>query len=103
MGVLGRKNPLGFSQGSVKHPSVIVEVLSKGTAQDDRTWKKDRYLACSSIQSYLIIDPNQPLVTVYQRQESGNFQETVYRSHETILLSSLGIAIHLDDIYYRIL
>lgn len=87
----------------ITRPSVVVEVLSKGTAQDDRTWKKDEYLACPSIQSYLIVDQTQPHVTVYQRQSSGYFQETVYRDHDLFTLTHLDITINVDDMYSRIL
>lgn len=83
----------------ILHPSLVVEVLSKGTAQGDRTWKKDEYLACPSIQAYLIVDPDHPLVTVYQRQENGDFQEAAYRDHDVISLPHVDIAITMDDIY----
>ena len=85
----------------ITRPSIVVEVLSKGTALDDRTWKRDHYMACPSIQAYFIVDPHQRAVTVYHRQENG-ILEVTYGEHDDISLPAMDITVDLDDIYYQV-
>src|SRR5208337_2993308 len=51
-------------------PDLVVEVLSRTTAEIDRTTKLKLY-ARYGVQEYWIIDPYGPSAEIYQRQERG--------------------------------
>jgi Uma2 family endonuclease len=51
-------------------PNLIIEVLSKNTAEADRTTKLKLY-ARSGVGEYWIINPKGPSAVIYLRQEAG--------------------------------
>ncbi len=51
-------------------PNLVIEVLSKNTAEADRTTKLKLY-ARSGVAEYWIIDPKRPSAVIYRRQEAG--------------------------------
>lgn len=82
----------------IKRPSLIVEVLSPRTTTDDRTWKKDDYLACLSLQEYMIVDATRRSVEVYHRMPDGSITYCIYEKTANIPLQ-LGFSLVVDDIY----
>src|SRR5579871_1540587 len=55
------------------NPTLIAEVLSDSTEQNDRGEKWNCYQTLPSLQSYVLISQNKPLIEVYQRQGEGWF------------------------------
>jgi Uma2 family endonuclease len=51
-------------------PDLVVEVLSRTSAEIDRTTKLKLY-ARYGVQEYWIIDPDEPSAKIYRRQEKG--------------------------------
>src|SRR6266581_6294498 len=55
----------------IRYPSLVVEVLSPATEARDRGQKSLQYRSCPSIQEYLLISSEFPLVEVFRREKQG--------------------------------
>lgn len=88
----------------VKSPRVIVEVLSKSTAAKDRGEKFIAYLACPSIQEYVLVSTLVPCVEIYRREDEAGAKWAYqrYRPGEDVLLESVDVSLPVDVIYQGI-
>jgi Uma2 family endonuclease len=84
---------------AVRSPQVIFEVLSPSTEKWDRNQKANSYRACATIAAYVLIDPQQLSVEVYQRV--GVFwQHFLYNTPDAIVdIAPLSIQIPILEIY----
>jgi len=89
------------SESSIQDPVVLVEVLSPATAMQDLAAKADVYRKMESLQVYLIINPQEVWVRVYERDGNGAWlPDRAYASlSETILIGSLGLNMAMADLY----
>lgn len=84
------------------NPGVIVEVLSDRTAAFDRGKKFLSYQTIDSLQEYVLVSQDEPLVEHYQR-DGGHWLYTTAQGHDaTLPLPSLECALPLHEIYYQI-
>jgi Uma2 family endonuclease len=80
-------------------PAVIVEVLSRRTRRIDEGEKKDAYLSIPSLDVYMLIEQDAPLVTVFRRTEVG-FVREVYEGIDAVIpLAEVDIVLPLADVY----
>jgi Uma2 family endonuclease len=93
-----RKAPT--SNFEITEPVILVEVLSPSTVMTDLAVKADSYRKIPSLQAYLIINPNEIWVRVYERSKQGEWLADVsyQQINETIKLA-IGLSISLDDLY----
>ena len=85
------------------NPTVLVEVLSPSTADYDRGGKFAHYRRLASLQEYVLISQDGPLVEHYVRQDSDQWLLTEQRGLEDMLvLPSIGCRIPLAEIYLKI-
>ncbi|WP_395095037.1 Uma2 family endonuclease [Armatimonas sp.] len=85
------------------NPTVIFEVLSPSTEANDRGEKFADYQQSASLQEYILVAQDKVSVERYTRQTSGLWlYERLARREETLTLSSVSVAITLDEIYYRV-
>ena len=54
--------------GAITNPCVIVEVTSSDSGDYDRGQKMLNYFAMLSVQEYILVDQEEPFVTVYRRR-----------------------------------
>lgn len=81
-------------------PTAVFEVLSPSTALTDRRVKPMDYASVPSIMVYVILDAEQPEVTVMRR--SGAWEpETFAGSDAVVPLPEIGIELPLTTIYQR--
>jgi len=86
------------------NPTVLIEVLSPTTRDDDRSWKGDHYRRIPSLQEYLLVSQDEPRVQRYRRQGEREWLLTeVVGLEETVDLPSLGCALPLAEVYDRVL
>jgi Uma2 family endonuclease len=83
---------------TVKHPYLIIEVLSPSTAAYDRGEKWLRYQRCTTLQGYMLVSSERRLVEVYQRESAG-WHYTTFVDGETIEMSSLQLRFLIADVY----
>ncbi len=83
---------------AVTNPSIIVEVLSASTEASDRGEKFRHYQHLATLQSYVLISQEVPLVEVFERQPTGWMLRT-YGPGEVARLAPHDIELPVDMLY----
>ena len=83
------------------NPTVIFEVLSPSTESYDRGEKFLRYTNfIETLQDYVLISQDEPLIEHYAKQENGGWKKTEIRGLDANLrLDSVECEIPLDELY----
>ncbi|MGN6293832.1 MAG: Uma2 family endonuclease [Chitinophagaceae bacterium] len=83
------------------NPSVLVEILSPSTRQNDLGYKLSYYKQIPSLKEYIVVDSVRRAVQIIRNQENGLW-ETEYISPglSHIYIRTIDLYISLDDIYY---
>lgn len=91
---------LSDNQTTLLNPVLLVEVLSLSTRNYDRTSKFAHYRSITSLQDYLLIDPDTILVEHYHRLKQDEWLLRVYSQiSDVISFETLGIQVPLSAIY----
>lgn len=69
-------DPADPQGGTITNPTLIVEVLSPSTEQDDRGSKWQQYQLIPSLQEYVLISQSEARVERYRRLASGTWEYT---------------------------
>ena len=82
-------------------PILIVEVLSPGSLHLDFGEKRHEYLTLPTLETYLIIEPNEPRVWAWQRTDGAfpSDPEIIEGPGKQVDLPALAIDIPFDEIY----
>jgi Uma2 family endonuclease len=85
----------------VRHPSLIVEVLSKSTATHDRTTKFQDYKGVPSIQYYLLVESRWQYIELFSRTESDNLwmHQSFTKMSDIISFPKLDFQMSVEGIY----
>lgn len=86
------------TQKMVYAPRVVVEVLSPSTETTDRRRKLRDYLACSTIEEYLLVDSRSLTIEIY-RKEGQKWVYEMYNNHDMVELTGLGVSFPLLAAY----
>lgn len=85
------------------NPTVIIEVLSPSTEQYDRDRKFRRYRSIESLQEYVLIAQDKPLIEMYIRQPEGKWLIAEAQGLDAeIALDSIQCRLALADIYEKV-
>jgi len=79
------------AQDVIRYSFLVAEVLSPTTAARDRGQKSLQYRSCPSIQEYLLISSEFPLVEVFRREKQGFWSLYTLGRDDTIELTSLEL------------
>jgi len=82
-----------------RHPSLVVEVLSKSTAARDRGLKFAHYRSLPELQEYVLIDPKRLSVEVYRRDPDGRWVLFPQEQPGNVEFASLDFRCTTDAIY----
>lgn len=82
---------------SLLNPTLLVEVLSPGTAEYDRTEKLDLYQAIASLEEYVMVHSDEPRVERYRRHGQVWLYESVRGLGASIEV--LGGTVELAGLY----
>ncbi len=100
-------------------PDLVVEVLSPGTAKNDRGHKRDVYAQCG-VREYWIVSPGDKSVEQYVQKDGGLVLQEVYSIRPAFMLDRMSekeraaaatefqcslfgdLTIRLDDIFKRV-
>jgi Uma2 family endonuclease len=86
------------SSALLSEPMVVVEVLSPSTGRNDALRKLGPYFSLASVQHYLIVDPDEPLVVHHARGEGETIVTRIHRDG-AMTLEPPGIELALAEIY----
>jgi Uma2 family endonuclease len=90
----------GDRRDIVRNPRLIVEVLSKSTANYDRGMKFVHYRSITTLSDYLVVAQDSVLVEHYRRQADNSWLLREYTSLEdAIPIVSIGANISLAAVY----
>ena len=97
--VCGQERPDRYYETS---PCLLVEVLSRSTAHNDRRHKYSVYTGIPSLQTYLIVSQDSRHVVEYQRGAEGWQMRELKESGE-VSVPCLGVTLTLEQIYRNVL
>jgi Uma2 family endonuclease len=83
----------------LRHPCLIVEVLSETTEAFDRGDKFADYLNLESLQEYVLISQNRIHVDCFRRNDRGQWVLYPYEKGETIHLASIDFSCAIENLY----
>jgi Uma2 family endonuclease len=86
----------------VQFPCLIIEVLSPSTEAYDRGIKFAQYRRSSTLQEYVLVQVDEPMVEVFRRNQAGEWVLSEYNLTDHLLLKSINIEIAIADIYRQI-
>jgi len=81
------------------NPVVIFEVLSDSTEAYDRGAKASHYRHIPALNEYVLVSQAKPCVEVQRRNSSGHWEIHEFRTGEQALLTSIGVALSVDELY----
>lgn len=85
------------------NPTLIVEVLSSSTEAYDRTAKFEHYRSVSTLQEYLLIAQDAPVIERYLRQPDGHWEMTrIDDMTAALALPSIDCTLVLADVYAKV-
>lgn len=88
--------------GAITNPRLIIEVTSESSAVYDLKKKMEYYFSLPSLLEYILVDQDEPDVTVYRRR-GDLMKRDSYKSMEDIVpLESIDASIALTDIYENV-
>jgi len=88
-----------------KAPILIVEVLSPGTLHIDFGDKRREYLGLPTLDTYLIVSPDEPRAWIWQRTDGAfpSEPEIIEGLDKQVVLPTLGARIAFAEVYRGIL
>ena len=104
MVICGEMEIAESDQNSITNPVLIVEVLSKSTADHDRGDKFYLYRQISTLQEFVLIEQEKPIVEVYYKPpQTDSWQISRFEGLDSnVILKSLNLKIKMSDLYYDI-
>ena len=89
-----------LAERTIESPVLLIEVLSKSTANRDRSWKFNQYKQLASLRHYLLVSQTTCLVEWYRREESGSWSFTPLTLFtDELFIPELGMPLRLQDVY----
>lgn len=104
MAICGEIEESDTNQHAVKNPVLIVEVLSKSTADYDRGDKFHIYRQIPTLQEYVLIEQDKYVVDIhYKNPKSDLWRITRVEGEESLInLQSLNISISMGHLFFDI-
>ncbi|NJC27000.1 Uma2 family endonuclease [Neolewinella antarctica] len=88
--------------GAITNPRLIVEVISASSEGYDRGAKLRYYFSVPSLQEYVLVDQDQPFVTIFRRRGDLMKMDTYDGIDAAVPLESVVAEIALKDIYENV-
>ena len=86
----------------VAFPCLLIEVLSPSTEAFDRGFKFSQYRKFETLREYVLVQVEQPIVEVFQRNEQGQWVFFEYGLSDRLFLKSINVEIAVSDLYRQI-
>lgn len=91
-----------FYDNATTQPILIIEVLSESTESTNRGDKLRQYSNLPSLQYYLLISQNEPVVEMYSREDNRWLLEFFTALENVIQLPALETTLPLQVIYKKV-
>ena len=98
-----------FSHDFLQYPILIAEVLSPSTEARDRGVKQQNYMAIETLQTYILITPERPIIEIYQRldrtweYQSIAIADTSFEREDPLIhITSIDLQFPLSAIYENV-
>jgi Uma2 family endonuclease len=82
----------------LRHPRVVIEVLSPSTEATDRGKKFTLYRECPTVQEYVMVDAQSVQVEIYHRID-GKWTLSTFGPGNKVELESLNIRFPIEEVY----
>lgn len=93
-------DPEDKNRTTILNPKVVIEVLSGGTEAYDRGTKFTAYRDLKSLEEYVLVSQDRPLVETFVRQAEGFWLFSAAHGQQAVVpLRSVGIEVPLSEIY----
>ncbi len=102
--VIVRCGPMSPGATSLNDPTILVEVMSDGSVGRDRVEKWRVYQKLPSLQHYVLVERDKPVIEVFDRAGEAWFTHRLIEGLDATLdLASLDLSVPLADIYRDVL
>ncbi|GAC1367600.1 MAG: Uma2 family endonuclease [Ktedonobacteraceae bacterium] len=85
----------------IRSPLIVVEVLSPSTERYDRTEKFARYMRCSTLEVYILVNQDEQHVEVYRC--SMGWKQERFSAGQVVKLKQLDLELPVESIYEDVL
>ncbi len=86
----------------IRHPKLIVEVLSDSTEAFDRGDKFADYKTISELEEYVLIHQKQMLIEQFERKSNNLWIPKTYQHGDAIAFSSIRLSCSVADLYANV-
>ena len=101
--VCGEGNFTDSKSDTLTNPTLVTEVLSSSTEGYDRGEKFEQYRKLDSLQTYVLVSQDKPLLEVFERQEGGRWLLSEYGGLDASApLPKINCELQLSEVYDRI-
>lgn len=87
---------------TITNPFLIIEVLSESTESYDRGDKFQAYRSIASLQEYVLVSQDKPLVEVFTRHQDAWHLTEAKGLDSKISLQGLGVEVSLAEVYAKV-
>ena len=84
---------------AIRYPSLVVEVLSPTTEARDRGKKSLQYRSSPTIQEYLLVNTESPIIELFRREKNGFWMLNTLGLNDSIELTHLGVRFPVAEVY----
>lgn len=85
---------------TITNPKVILEILSPSTADYDHGGKFELYRMLPSLEEYLLVSQDKPLVEIFRKQSPNDWSLQIVSDFDALVrIHSLGIEFPLGDLH----
>ena len=102
VGVICGEPTLIHNECTLLNPVLIMEVLSPSTEKRDRVRKLQAYQAIESLQEYVLVSQEVPVVECFRRKGEAWEHHLIVGLEAVLRLESVGCEIPLAEIYERV-
>ena len=101
--VCGKAEFADEKRDTLINPTLIVEILSPSTESYDRGEKFRRYRKLTSLQTYVLVSQDKPLVEVFEWREDEHWLLSEHQGlDKSVPLPSIGCELLLGEVYDKI-
>ncbi len=95
--------PIYGQANQLQKPVLIAKVLSQSTAERDHGRKRWAYQTMKSLQHYVLVDRNEPIVEVSARDQDVTWRSVIHQSlTDQAAMPAIDVVIPLAEIFDRV-